>query len=374
MRIAFVYDRVNKFGGAERVLLALHEIWPEAPLYTAFYNKEKAAWADVFEVKPTFLNLLPFVSDFHEIFPLLTPYAFESLKLEDYDVVLSITSSDAKAVITHPDTLHICYILTPTRYLWSGFNDYLDNPGFGFLNPMVKVLMKLFAPSLRSWDYTSSKRPDTYISISETVARRVKSYYRVDSTVIYPPVDTELFHPGEASDKSSGDYFLIVSRLVPYKKIDYAISTFNDLGWKLKIIGKGIDEKRLKRLAKNNIEFITGSLTDEKVCWYYQNCKALVNPGEEDFGISAVEAQSCGKPVVGISSGGTSEIVIEGETGELYQNPDKKSLISALKKIKRKKYSASDCRFNAIRFSKRNFQKIMKQTVENYWQNWKKNH
>lgn len=377
MKIAFVYDRVNKFGGAERVLLALHKIWPEAPLYTAVYNKKTAPWADEFRVIPSFLNKLPFSSTNHEIFPLLTPYAFESFDFSPYDVVLSITSSDAKSIITSPKTLHICYMLTPTRYLWDGYQDHLQNPGFGFLNPFVKIFMKIFSPGLRQWDYYASNRVDKYIAISKTVSSRIQKYYGKEAEVLYPPVDTDKFNVKTQmsnvktkSQISNRDYFLIVSRLVPYKRIDYAIEAFNELGLKLIIIGKGIDEKRLKDLAKSNIEFIDSGLTDEKLCWYYQNCKALIFPGREDFGISAVEVQSCGKPVIGVEGGGLDEIVSPGISGEIYQSPDKANLICAVRKFSRKKYLVSDCCSNAQRFSQKKFQHIMQKTIEDYWSKW----
>ncbi len=364
MRIAFVYDRVNKFGGAERVLLALHEIWPEAPLYTAVLNREKASWADKFEVIPSFLNKLPFSSTNHEIYPLLTPFAFESFDFSKFDIVLSVTSADAKGIITGPNTMHVCYLLTPTRYLWGGYHDHLQNPGFDLFNPLVKGLMHLFSPSLRRMDYIAATRPDHYIAISKTVSNRIKIYYKRDAEIIYPPVDTDFFHPrGVHSDE---DYFLIVSRLVPYKKIDTAITAFNKLGWKLKIIGSGIDERRLKNIANRNTEFINSGLTDEKLCWYYQNCSGVIFSGEEDFGISAVEAQACGKPVVGIGKGGIGEIVVAGTTGELCED-NTESLINTLKLFIKKKYSVSDCRNNAIKFSKQKFQTKMKTVVEGYW-------
>lgn len=377
MRIAFVYDWIDKFGGAERVLLALHEIWPEAPLFTAVYNKKKADWATVFKIKSSFLDKIPFSSKRHELFPTITPYVFESFNFDDFDVVLSITSSDSKAIITKPQTLHICYCLTPTRYLWSGYRDYLSEPGVGLLNPLARILMKTLLSSLRKWDYLSSNRPDKYIAISETVAQRIKNYYKKEAEVIYPPVDTNKFRPRSPSHGRSPsghlpganqDYFLIVSRLVPYKKIDYVIAAFNRLGWPLKIIGSGIDEGRLHKLAKSNIEFITANLTDEKLCCYYQNCKALIFPGEEDFGLTSVEAQACGKPVIGLGRGGVGETIIAGQTGEIYTTPDKESLISVLNKFNGKTYSSSVCRKNAMRFSKIRFQQKVKTTVFAYWQ------
>ncbi|MBM3283222.1 glycosyltransferase family 4 protein [Candidatus Gottesmanbacteria bacterium] len=370
MRIAFIYDRVNKLGGAERVLMALHQIWPQADLFTSIYNPYTASWARQFKIKSSFLSKFSLFSTHHEIFFPIIPYIFESVKMDDYDVILSITSAEAKAVIVKPGILHICYCLTPIRYLWSGYQDYFRQPGVGFLNPLVKLYMMVVFPSLRRWDYIASSRPDCYLAVSRTVAERIKVYYRKDSEVIYPPVDIDRFKP--ATDQSSKDYFLIVSRLVPYKRIDYVISTFNNLGWKLKIIGSGIDKSRLKLMAKNNIEIINGNLTDEKLCWYYQNCQALIFPGEEDFGITSVEAQACGKPVIGFKWGGVSEVIIPGITGEIYESQDEKALTLVLKKFKHKKYYPSACRQNAIRFAEDNFKKRMKKTVEDLWKEWKK--
>lgn len=370
MRIAFIYDRVNKLGGAERVLMALHQIWPQADLFTSIYNPYTASWARQFKIKSSFLSKFSLFSTHHEIFFPIIPYIFESVKMDDYDVILSITSAEAKAVIVKPGILHICYCLTPIRYLWSGYQDYFRQPGVGFLNPLVKLYMMVVFPSLRRWDYIASSRPDCYLAVSRTVAERIKVYYRKDSEVIYPPVDIDRFK--QATDQSSKDYFLIVSRLVPYKRIDYVISTFNNLGWKLKIIGSGIDKSRLKLMAKNNIEIINGNLTDEKLCWYYQNCQALIFPGEEDFGITSVEAQACGKPVIGFKWGGVSEVIIPGITGEIYESQDEKALTLVLKKFKHKKYYPSACRQNAIRFAEDNFKKRMKKTVEDLWKEWKK--
>lgn len=370
MKIAFVYDRVNKFGGAERVLLALHEIWPEAPLYTGVYNKFKASWSDIFQINSSFLKSLPFSSSFHEMLPLVTPYAFESFNFDEYDIVLSVTSNDAKGILTKPNTCHVCYCLTPTRYLWSAADEYLKEPGVGFLNPVFKLFMKTFFVSLRRWDYISSRRPDKYISISESVQERIKKYYGLASDIIYPPIDTENFNIKNVIINKN-KYYLIVSRLVPYKKIDYVISTFNKSGIPLKIIGSGIDEKRLKITINNNVEFIPGDLTDQKLCWYYQNCKALIFPGEEDFGITSVEAQSCGRPVIGYAFGGVRETIIEGKTGEIYFSQTEESLSSAISKFEKRKYSSLLCRENALKYDKKNFKNKMKKEILKYWALWK---
>jgi len=369
MKIALVYDWINKFGGAERILLALHKIYPSAPLFTAVYDEVKADWAKDFDVRPSLINRLPFLQDRHEILPLITPYIFESFNFDNFDVVISVTSADAKGIITKPGTLHICYCLTPTRYIWSGYKDYTDEPGMGRLNLFARLFTKVFSHNLRSWDYLASSRPDLYIAISHTVATRIYTYYKRQAEVVYPPVDTDKFVP---NNNKKRDYYLVVSRLVPYKKIDYVVSAFNMLGWKLKIIGNGIDEKRLKKMARDNIEFIDGNLTDEKLCWYYQNCHALIFPGEEDFGLTAVEAQASGRPVIGYGRGGITEIVIAGKTGELYDAPDERTLISLLQTFKAEKYSSSLCRQNSKRFEKLYFQSRMKKMIENYWSRWKK--
>lgn len=369
MRIAFVYDRVNKFGGAERVLLALHEIWPDAPLFTAVYNRQNASWADVFQVKTSFLRHIPVFSAKHEVLPLLTPLAFESFNFDGYDVVLSLTSAEAKNIVTKPTTFHVCYCLTPTRYLWSGYQEYIDEPGVGVINPIARVLMKFFSPHLRQVDYIASSRPDMYIAISKEVAMRLCVYYRKKADVLYPPIDTKRFTVNNNS--ANGQYYLIVSRLVPYKKIDYVIAAFNKLKYKLIIIGNGIDRKRLESLADNNIQFIDNHLTDEKLCWYYQNCKALIFPGEEDFGLTSIEAQACGRPVIALGCAGVRETVISGITGEFYNKQTIQSLSDAVSRLVHKRYSPLRCRQNALRFSYEAFQLSMKEKIENSWNQWR---
>lgn len=368
MKIAFVYDRVNKFGGAERILMALHEIWPKAPLYTAVYNQKKSAWASDFSVRTTFLNRFGMFSDKHENLALITPFAFESLNFDEYDVVISITSADAKGIITKPTTLHICYCLTPTRYLWSGYDIYRREPGIGVLNPVARAFMNAFFPALRLWDFVASKRPDHYIAISQLVAKRINKYYGSKADVVYPPVDTDVFIKG---NEPKSDYFLIVSRLVPYKRIDYVIDAFNKLKKHLIIVGTGSDEKRLRKKANRNIEFVEGNLTDEKLAWYYRKCEALIFPGEEDFGLTAVEAQASGRPVIAYRNSGVFESIISNSTGIFYDQTNAESLLSTLSQFEHKTFSSLSCRKNALRFSKNNFKVIMKNTVEKYYEQWK---
>ncbi|MDP3888748.1 MAG: glycosyltransferase [bacterium] len=360
MKIALVYDRVNKIGGAERILTALHEIWPEAPLYTAVYNKETASWADDFDVKTSFLQNFPFAKTHHEFFMPIAPLAFESFNFNDYDVVISITSAEAKGIITGPKTLHVCYCLTPTRYLWSSTWEY---PIPFFLRPIMT--------KIRCWDYVAAQRPDVYLAISNCVAGRIKKYYRREAKVIYPPVDLEKWEVGREKWEV-GDYFLVVSRLVPYKRIDIAIEAFNELKLPLKIIGIGTEEKKLKRMAKGNIEFL-GQLTDKEVLSYYQKCKAVVFPQDEDFGLVPLEAQTCGKPVIAYKGGGALETIVEGSTGEFFYPQESGALKEKIRQFDALKYKKEFCIREAGKFDKIAFLKKFKEFVEEEWKNYLKN-
>jgi len=372
MKVALIYDWVNKIGGAERVLEALHEIWPEAPLYTAVYNPKTAPWAKDFKVIPSFLQKFPFAKTQHEAYPWLTPLAFESFDFSEFDIVISVTSAEAKGIITKPKTLHICYCLTPTRYLWSGYQDYFRSSVFRFFSsPLVSYL--------RCWDLIAAQRPDSYLAISQNVAGRIKKYYGQDSRVIYPPIDTEKFKTRRYREATSSaytldakPYFLVVSRLVPYKKVDIAIEAFNKLGLPLKVVGTGNQTRRLKRMAKKNIEFL-GQLTDEALLGYYQRCVATVFPQEEDFGLVPLEAQACGKPVIAYRGGGALETVVEGKTGEFFAEQTPESLGAQVLKFRPGKYKPEDCRQNALRFTKEIFKKKFKEFVEKEWKTYWKN-
>lgn len=365
MKVALVYDRVTKFGGAERVLLALHEIWPDAPLFTPVYNADGASYARVFDVRSSLLSKWPLNYIPHEILPPILPLVYEAMNFDSYDVVITITSAEAKGILTKPNTLHVCYCLTPTRYLWSGYEEYRTQPGLGFINPLARIFFQTGVVSLRMWDSIASSRPDIYLAISQTVRDRIWTYYRRLSEVIYPPIDVDTFIP--AKPQREGTYFLIVSRLVPYKRIDYAIEAFNALGIVLKVIGSGIDERRLRNRARRNIEFIGNDLTDTKLCWYYQNCKALIYPGEEDFGMTAIEAQACGKPVIAYRGGGVAETLIPGKTGELYSEKSAPSLYGTVLAFDAKEYLPKVCRTHACRFSKDRFKKLFRIAIEKYW-------
>ncbi len=351
MKVALVYDRINKWGGAERVLLTLHDIFPEATLFTSVYSKKNAKWAKVFKVKPSFLQKIPFAKTHHEIFAPLMPIAFESFSFEAFDLVISVTSEAAKGIITTPKTRHICICLTPTRYLWSGFNDYLSINASKILKPLLWYL--------KTWDLIASNRPDFFIAISKEVQKRIKKYYKRESFVIYPPSNLKVIR--KSSDKG---YFLVVSRIskfTRYKHVELAVKACTELSLPLKVVGEG-DSGFLKKIAGPTVDF-AGSVSDLKLASYFANCKALIFPGVEDFGLVMVEAQNFGKPVIAFRRGGAMEIVKEHKTGEFFDRQTIRSLKNALKKFNKRQYNGKDCRKNAKRFSPIIFKRQMKKLI-----------
>lgn len=367
MRVALVYDRVNKWGGAERVLLALHRIWPDAPLFTAVYDPRGARWADVFTVHPSFLQRIPFTRGAHESLLGLTPLAFESFTFDEYDVVISVTSAEAKNIITKPETLHVCYCLTPTRYLWSGFRQYQNQPGLGLLNVPAAWGLRVFGPLLRDWDVIAASRPDHYIAISNRVKTRIETYYRRNVTeVIYPPVDTKKFSGrGNVSGihASDGQYFLTVSRLVSYKRLDILIRAFNALGLPLVIVGDGRQKRELMRMANANIRFVDHYLTDSDLVRYYEGCRAFVFAADEDFGLAAAEAHAAGKPVIAYRESGVAEIVQDGVTGILFDRQTEEGVIDAVRQFTAHRFSAAQCRRQVAHISESHFETRMRKVI-----------
>lgn len=357
MKIALVYDRVNKIGGAERILTELFKLYPDAPLYTLVYDPEKAPWAKGKQIVTSFMQKIPFAPRYHEFFPVVPIFAFESFDFSEYDVVISITSTEAKGIITGPTTKHISYILTPTRYLWSHFHQY-------FSNTVLRMLALPIVTMLRTWDEVAAHRPDALLTISNTARTRIKKYYKRDAHVIYPPVEINRFSASSTSD----DFYLIVSRLVAYKKIDIAIEACNRLGVPLKIVGDGLDRQRLEKLAGPTTTFL-GNLTDEELNNYYQKCRAVLMPQEEDFGIVAVEALASGKPVVSFARGGVAEIIEPGITGEFFSLQTVDALVQTLEKVAKKTYSWQSCRKRAEAFAADHFRKKFAGAVTQILQN-----
>ncbi len=371
MRVALVYDRVNKFGGAERVLKALHEIWPEAPLFTSVYDSTGADWAKGWDIRTSFLQSFRFAKKWHEGFGWLMPMVFESFDFSEFDVIISVTSEAAKGIITNPRQLHICYLLTPTRYLWSHANDYLRE-----VPRLLRPLALIVQAKLRIWDYIAAQRPDYILSISQLVQRRCQKYYRRESEVIYPMLGFGIKRPGPAERGqalANKEYFLVVSRLVPYKRIDLVIEACNRLKLPLAVVGIGSEEENLKHLAGPTIKF-TGYLTDQELIEYYQNAKAVIMPQEEDFGLTAVESLSFGVPVISYKNSGAAEIIKDGETGILFGEQLVDSLVEAIEKfIKLVKFRpaergpASQDKLHYEKFIKNRFKEEFKDKISKLW-------
>lgn len=363
MKIAVVHDWLNQYGGAEQVLAALHEIYPEAPIYTSIYWPEAMpdSWRD-WDVRVNFMDRLPGIHRRHQPYLPLYALAFSRLDLSDYDLVFTNKSGFCHGVKTGPRTLHVCYCLTPTRYIWN-YADYVREERIG---GVARAVLPLFISLLKRWDYASAQMVSHFVAISKTVQERIKSFYGRDSLIIYPPVDIDRF---TADTSQPEDYFLILSRLVPYKRLDLAVETFTRQNLPLVIIGEGRDRPRLESMAGPNVRFL-GYLPNGQVAHYLSRAQALIFPGEEDFGLAPLEAQAAGRPVIAFAGGGALETVAEGETGVLFAQQTPESLIDALERFHRTHFDPANLRANAQRFSKQVFQNRLKSFVQEKWREW----
>lgn len=360
LKLALVHDYLNQMGGAERAVEALLETFPEAPLYTSIYLSQNMP--QIYQgkdIRTSFMQRLPFLNRHFKKYLLLYPYAFESFNLNEYEVVLSSSSAWAKGVRISPETCHICYCYTPMRWVWN-YDEYVRRENFGWL---IRKALPLAIRRLEKWDRKTIDRVDHYIAISKNVAKRIKKLYHREATVIYPPVRTDNFFISPEVE----DYYLIVSRLNSYKRIDLAIEVFNALKKPLKIIGDGPHRPVLEKMAKGNVEFL-GRLPDEKIAQYYAKCQALIFPGEEDFGIAPVEAQASGRPVIAYGRGGALEVVIDGQTGLFFYEQTFESLKKVIKNFERLSFDPQLIRKKAQRFDKAIFMRKIKDFVEEKYQ------
>ncbi|MCX6763487.1 MAG: glycosyltransferase [Candidatus Moranbacteria bacterium] len=357
MRIALVHDYLVQYGGAERVLECFTELFPYAPIYTLVYDRD--AMHGIFankEIRTSFIQKLPFAKKRHRIFPQFMPTAIEQFDLSQYDIVLSDSSSYAKGLITSPDTLHICYMHTPMRYAWDDCQKYTSDFSFpGFIKKIIPFAMNL----IRVWDRVSVERVDKLIANSNFVAKRIKKYYKRDAEVIHPPVNTRDFYVSE----KTGDYFLMVGRLLAYKRHDIAIEAFNELKLPLKIIGRGPEMKKLKKMAGPNIKFL-GRVDDKKLARYYAECRAFIFPQEEDFGIVAVEAMASGRPVIAFRGGDIPEHMEEGRTGVFFENQTAADIVTAVKKFEDIKFNPQYIRSQSLKFDRELFKSKIKDYIE----------
>jgi len=365
MKIAIVHDYLNQYGGAERVIEVMHEIFPEAPVFTSIYQPENMP--DSFkkmDIRVTFMQKFPFLDRFYKKYFMLYPIAMKSLKVKDFDLIISSSSSFAKGVRKRKNAVHVCYCYTPTRFVWY-YNSYIKKENFSKI--ISTFLLPLFIKSLKKWDLKAVEGVDKFIAISNHIKNKIKACYKRDSEVIYPPVDFEKFNIRQAS-KERGSYFLVVSRLNAYKNIDMAINACKKINQNLKIIGTGLYLKELKKIAGDSkkIEFL-GRVSDEELSSYYSGCRALIFPGEEDFGISPLEAQASGRPVIAYAKGGALETIIDGETGIFFKEDNEDSLSESISDFinMENNFIPEVIRKHALKFDKEVFKKSLKAYIDN---------
>ena len=366
LKVALVHDWLTGQRGGEKVLEALAEIFPEAPIYTLFHFKGSQAEAiERKRIETSFLQRMPFLRRHYRWYLPLYPTAIELFNLQDYDMILSSSHCVAKGIIPPPDALHVSYIHSPVRYAWNQYDAYFSSRR---LSPLTRPIIPSRIHKLRIWDVTSSARVDHFLANSRAVARRIEKYYRRTAEVVHPPVDTGFFQPAESS--GARDFDLIVSALVPYKKIDVAIAAYNRLGHPLKIVGDGPELKPLRRLAGPKVEFL-GSRSAAELLELYRAARLVIMPGEEDFGIAAVEAQACGTPVVAYARGGALETVLDGRTGLLFPELTPEAILTSLDKFKTLEFNKSTLRAHALGFGRDVFKDRIAASLRRAWQAFK---
>jgi glycosyltransferase involved in cell wall biosynthesis len=355
MRVAIVHDFLMQMGGAEKVVEVLHDMYPDAPIYTSVYDPDvMPAYYRTWDIRTTFMQRLPFKRLSHRVALMLYPLAFESLDLSEYDLVISSSSAFAKGVVTQPHTLHVCYTHTPMRYAWSS-RAYMKN------EKASRLLRALLAPGLhylRMWDAVAASRVDSYVANSSAVARRIKKFYGRDANIVYPPVDISRFKL--APDK--GDYYIIVSRFVPYKRLDLAVDAFTKLGYPLKVVGTGRQMKSLQARAGKNVEFL-GHVDDLELPELLARARGFLMPGEEDFGIAPVEANASGCPVIAYAAGGALDTQIDGVTGVLFRQQTVDGLCDAVCRAENIDFDPEVIRDHARRFETERFRQGMQRVV-----------
>lgn len=362
-KVAIVCDWLIGTGGAERVVYELHKMFREAPIYTSQYNPEPQAWhgqgwfVDA-DVRTGWLQKLP--KSLRKFLPVLRAWYFGRLDLSDYQLVISSSGAEAKAVKTGPNSLHICYCHSPAHYYWIRYNEYLKNPGFGRLNWLARLGLRLLVGPLRSWDHRAAQAADLMIANSTHTQAMIKKFYSRDSTVIHPPVDIERFAV-KVNEPRRG--FVIAGRQVPYKRIDLAVEACSQLKLPLVVLGNGPEHRKLNKIAGRSVSFIRNP-SDEQVAHYFQTSLAFISAGMEDFGIVAVEAMAAGTPVIAYQAGGALDYIEEGKTGLFFDKQTAKSLMEVLQKFNPEKFNSTDIINRAKQFSVDNFRRNMQQFIE----------
>ena len=357
-KVAIVCDWLTGTGGAERVVLELHKIYPDAPIYTSQYNPNPKIWygGEWFkdaDVRTGWLQKLP--KSFKKILPVFRAWYFSRLNLAGYDLVISSSGAEAKFIKVKPGAVHITYCHAPTHYYWARYEDYLKNPGFGKLDFLARLALKILAGPMRHWDYKAAQRPDYFIANSSFTQGQIKKYYGREAQVIHPPVDVERFQQA----KSLRHGFVAAGRQTPYKRIDLAVAACTKLDLPLIVIGSGPEHKKLKSLAGKSVTFLRDK-SDEEVAHYLQSSLAIIFPGIDDFGIVAVEAMAAGTPVIAFNGGGALDFVLAGKTGLFFAEQSAGDLAEVLEKFDSKKFDNVFIANYAENFSSQNFEKRFK--------------
>lgn len=364
--IALIHDWLNQRGGAEDVLEALVALYPDAPLYTALYDRARmpAHWRE-WDIRTGFIDRLPLAQRKPQLYFPLYPHNFEQFDLRGYDVVLSNKSGFCHGVITGPETMHVCYCLTPTRYVWR-YHQYAERENLG---RTTRLALAPFLTNLRMWDRLAADRVDHFIAISDEVRRRIAKVYRRESTIIYPPVDVGRFEPSSRID----DYYLFVGRLVPYRRLDVLIEAFNKMGRPLVIAGSGRDRERLEALAGPTVKFL-GFVPDSDLPDLLARCRAFVWPGEEDFGISPLQASAAGRPVIAYAAGGTLETVITAPnqpvTGALFTEQSVAAIITTVESFDPLSVDPAAVRRHAEQFDIAVFKRRIDDFIARKYEEW----
>lgn len=371
LKVAIVHDWLTNMGGAEPLLLEMHKLFPDAPIYTSVYDKDKLKAFAGIDIRTTYLQrLLPkFLRYKHTLWPVLRAHAFRKLDMSEYDVIISSSTAESKSVKKRPGALHICYCNTPTRYYWSHYEEFKKSFNFGILNIFIKPVIPIFVRWMRRLDLRSVKGVDYFIANSNEVKRRIKKYYDRDSTVIFPAVDTKKFADKQKSNVARKG-FVTWGRHVPYKRFDLAVQACTELSLPLTVIGSGPETDKLKAMAGPTIHFV-GRVSDKELVRLAHSAEAFLFPGEEDFGIAPVEAMAAGLPVIAYKSGGALDYVVEGKTGVFFKEQTTKSLINALRSFNTKDFKSVNLVSNGEQFAVTEFLRKFENYTNSAIQEWK---
>jgi glycosyltransferase involved in cell wall biosynthesis len=367
-KVAIVADWLTNMGGAEKVVLALHEAFPDAPIYTSTFVPEDMPDFVGLDIRTTWLQNTPRrLRKLHKFFLMQRVRAFQDLDLSEFDIIISSSSAEAKQVRkTRPDQVHICYCHTPIRYYWSHYDEYRRNPQFGKLNWLARLAMPFFVPPLKKADYEAAQKVDVFIANSTEVQRRIQKYYHKPSIVIHPPVDVDRFEPA----RTRNNYYVALGRQVPYKRIDLAVRAATALSIPLRVYGNGPEHEKLTHLAGPTVQFFTdrqGDASDTAVTQALNHAKGFLFPAEEDFGIVQVEALAAGAPVIALGRGGARDIVEDGISGVLFRDQNVENVEHAIRQAESLDFLPGTLRRKAKRFDKSLFITKIRKVVSDNW-------